>query len=137
MMTLRDLFEVYWTITEVHLTVRDADGKFLHRWIFAEGITDRETIHMYHDRKAGKLTLMDVKINRHGDPARGGGSEMGWGINEQLFAKAMLDAPIRHMGVMSSLIERTRLDVDVEMQPLTCMTLIPKEEEDAGADNDL
>lgn len=135
-MTLRDLFEVYWTITDVHLTVRDADGKFLHRWIFAEGITDRETVHQRRDRMEGKLTLVDEKVNHHGEPTRGG-SEMGWGVRERIFAKSMLDAPIRHMGVMSSLIERTSLDVDVEMQPLTCMTLIPKEEEDAGADNDL
>lgn len=127
MMTLRDLFEVYWTITEVDLTVRDASGKFLHRWIFEEGVKSRETIHMYHDRTEGKLTLVDEKVNHHGEPSRNG-SEMGWGVREDVFAKAMLDAPIRHMGTWSAMSGRTHLNVDVEMQPLTCMTLVPKED---------
>lgn len=127
MMTIRELARAFWTITELHITVRDPSSKFLHRWIYEPGITDRETIHQYHERMEGKLTLVDKQINAHGQPGRKG-PEMGWGLNTNLFPNAILDAPITHMGVMNAHHEGDRVYLDVEMPELTAMTIIPKEE---------
>lgn len=126
-MTLRELFEVFWTITEVSVTAREPETQqFIHRWEYGEGITDRESIHQYHDRKAGKLTLVDVKVNAHGDQARGG-SEIGWGVKAKHFPTAMLDAPITHMNVSNKHSGTSHVSVDIEMARLTAMTLIPEE----------
>lgn len=121
MMTLRDLFDVFWTVTEVSITARKDDGEFLHQWIYGENIN--ETLHMYHDRMAGKLTLVDGKINAHGDPTRGG-SEIGWGVKTKLFPKDLLDAPITHMGVRSYQSGTNSVSVDVTMHPLTVAALV-------------
>lgn len=124
MITLRDLFKVFWTITEVDVTAREPDtGKFIHKWIYSEGITERETIFQYHERMDGKLTLVDVKVNAHGDPARGG-AEIGWGVKEKLFPNAMLDAQITHMGVLSTYAGTSSVSVDIELPWLTAVTLI-------------
>ena len=134
-MTLRELFEVFWSITEVSVTAREPGSmQFIHKWEYSEGITDRETIHQYHDRMDGKLTLVDVKINAHGDPARGG-SEIGWGVKEKLFPKEMLDAPITHMNVHSRHSGTSSVSVDIELARLTAMTLIPEGNEDERSNN--
>lgn len=125
MMTLRDLFEVFWTITEANITARDADGKFLHKWIFGDKILVSR--YMDYDIDQGKLTIVKEKINHHGDPARGG-SEMGWGVKTKLFQNDILDAPITHMTTASRGTGAHDLYADVEMQPLTVMALLPKED---------
>lgn len=120
-LNLKEIFEVFWTITECDITARDSNGYFLHKWKYAPKIT--ETVHMKYDRLDGKLTLCEQKINAHGDQTRGG-SEMGWGVKPKIFPDALLSAPITHM-TASSLAQGNGhvLYVDVEMQPLTVMTL--------------
>lgn len=125
-MTLRELFNVFWTIVEVKITARKDDGEFLHEWIYGDNIS--ESIHMYHQRMDGNLTIVDRKINAHGDPARGG-AEIGWGVKEKLFPKDLLDAPITHMGAASSAHGTSKVSVDVTMHPLTVAALVPKEQE--------
>ena len=83
-MTLRELFEVMWAITELHITARDPGSKYLHRWIYGPDAQQKETIHQYHERMEGKLTIVDGRINAHGESTRGG-SEIGWGVKEKLF----------------------------------------------------
>lgn len=124
-MTLRDLFDVFWTITELSVTAREPDGLFIHRWEWGEHALDKETLFQYHERKEGKLTLYNAKINAHGDPTRNG-AEIGWGVKEKMFRKEMLDAPIRHMSVTSRGGTHS-LTVDIEMARLTAMTMVPEE----------
>lgn len=126
MMTLRELSEVMWTITHVTITARDADLKFLHEWQFGPGLT--ESLQMYHKRMAGKLTIVDKKINAHGDANKSGVSEMGWGLKTNAIPKELLDAPVTHLNVTPSYSGETHISIDVEMHPLTVMGLIPKEE---------
>lgn len=121
MMTLRELSEVMWTITHVTITARDADLKFLHEWQFGPGIT--ESLHMYHKRMAGKLTIVDKKINYHGDPTRNG-TEMAWGLKTKELPKELLDAPITHLSIRPSYSKETHVSIDVELAPLTVMGLI-------------
>lgn len=114
-MTLREVFEVYWDIWEIEITARNESGLFLHQWIYGPDI--RETHGMWNDRKDGKLTIVDGKINAHGDPTRGG-SEMGWGVKEKLFPQQILDAKITHFAPST----RSRGDllyVDIELDPIT------------------
>lgn len=124
-MTLRDLFKVMWAITEIRITAREPeDGKYLHQWIYGPDI--HETTQMFYGKQNGKLTVVKCKINAHGDETRGG-SEMGWGVKEKLLPKELIDAPIRHLGVVNSRSGEYRVYADVEMQKLTVMTLIPQE----------
>jgi len=90
-----------------------------------------ETIHMYHDRKAGKLSIINCKANHHGEPTRGG-SEIGWGINEKLFPTEIIDAPVTHLLMTPrSRGNGTWCCVDIEMHPLTAQKYIkPFEEEE-------
>lgn len=128
MMTLRDLFGVMWAITEVRITAREPEEKrYLHKWIYGPNV--HESTHMYYDRMHGKLSIIDGKINAHGDPVRGG-SETGWGVKTELFPKALIDAPIMHLGVINWKSGEYRVDADVEMPELTAMTLIPQEEKE-------
>ena len=124
-MTLRELFEVMWSITELRVTARDPDGTFIHEWIYGPNVY--ETSHMYNDRIEGKLTIVKEKINAHGDPTRGG-SEMGWGVKEKLIPKELLDAPMTHLGVINHRAGEYSVGADVTMQELTLLKLIPQEE---------
>ena len=122
MIILRDLFEVVWDITELKVTAYSPEPKLLHEWIFGENIY--ETIHMWHDRKKGLLTIVDEKINSHGEPGRGGGPEIGWGVKEKLFPKELLDSKVTHLWLRSrGNWEGQRLCVEVEMQELTAEIL--------------
>ena len=129
MITLRDLFEVTWDITKLDITAREPETTtYVHRWLYGEGIT--ETIHMYHERKAGRLSIIEGRINHHGEPTRSG-SEIGWGVNEKLLPAEIIDAPVTHLLMMP----RPRGNgtwccVDIEMHPLTAQKYIkPFEEE--------
>lgn len=125
MINLRELFKVFWTITEIRITARDPAGKFLHEWIYEENV--QPSIHMERDIELGRLTVFDKKINAHGDPVRGG-AEMGWGVKEDLFPKAILDAPIRHLTGAGH--EVHSLLCDIEMQPITVETIVRGEKHD-------
>lgn len=126
MMTLRDLFGVLWTITEIEITARDPNTHYLHSWAYGPEVLTKESRHQYFDRMEGKLTAVEVKINAHGDETRGG-SEIGWGVKEKLFPKELIDAPVTHLGVMNHHSGEHKIWADVEMSELTAMTLIPKE----------
>ena len=129
MITLRDIFAVTWDITELWITAREPESmQFIHQWAYGDGI--RETTHMYYDRMDGKLTMVNNRINHHGEATRGG-AEMGWGVNEKLFPPAILDAPVTHMLMRDRSQGRgTTCSVDVEMHRLTAETIITKETDD-------
>lgn len=119
-MTLKDLLDVLWTVVEVDITARDPEGVFLHEWIYGPDI--KVSAHMAYEINKGKLTVVNAKVNEHGNP-KGSSIEMGWGVNKKLFPKDIIEALIKHMTVGN----RQRGDVlrvDIEMQPLTVMTLV-------------
>lgn len=113
-MTLREVFEVYWDIVEIHITARNHDLSYLHQWQYGPDI--HESIHMWSDRKAGKLTIVDKKINAHGDPVRNG-IETGWGVKEKIFPEQILDAKITHF-LPSTRSGGDLLYVDIELDPV-------------------
>ena len=129
MITLRDLFAVTWNITELDITAREPETMtYVHRWIYGEDIV--ENIHLYHERRAGRLSIIDAKINHHGEPTRGG-SEIGWGVNEKLFPAEIIDAPMTRLLMTPRLRGNgTGCCVDIEMHPLTAQKYVkPFEEE--------
>lgn len=128
MITLNELFNVTWDITELDITARRPDGHLLHEWIFGENVV--ETIHMYHRRLEGELTIRQVKINHHGEDNGRGTSEMGWGVKEELIPKELREAPITHLIMSNRSHGETRVSCDVEMQELTCAALVSMEEND-------
>ena len=115
-MTLRDLIEVWWSPVEVTIIARDENMRFLHEWIFGPKVN--ESLYQWHDRKAGKLDIVDVRVNHHGERKKNGDSEMGWGINEKVFPEAILDAPIRIMHPTTSGCFGDSVRLEVEMNKL-------------------
>ncbi len=122
MITLREIAEVFWTITEVRITARQpGTGRFLHEWVFGKDVL--VSVHMRYAMEDGKLTIVDKKINAHGDATRGG-SEIGWGLKTNLIQKELLDAPITRMTVSQWGGGRGHgISVDVELKELTVETL--------------
>ena len=124
MLTLRELFDLTWDIAELDITARDPDLKFVHQWIFGEYV--RESVHQYHRRMEGTLTINQTKIQMHGKQARGG-VESGWGVDEKLFPKELIDAPVTHLSMHPMCDSRgTSVSVDIMLPELTAMT-VPQE----------
>ena len=117
MMTLRDVFEVYLEICEIDITARAHDLRFEHEWIYGPDV--RESRHMWYDRRDGKLTIVDEKINAHGDHKKSG-PEMGWGVKTELFPVQILDAKITRFLPSPGLSDpKQKLYVDIELDPIT------------------
>lgn len=54
MITLRDLFQVTWDITELDITAREPDTtQYVHRWIYGEDIAKPVHIRYEQGRGAG------------------------------------------------------------------------------------
>ena len=121
MITLRELFAVSWDITELEITAREPESmKFIHEWIYGEDI--HESTHMYYDRMEGKLSIIEGRINYHGEAARGG-AETGWGVKEKLFPKEILDAPVTHLSMYDKG-RGKKCRVDIEMHRITAMKYV-------------
>ena len=101
---------------------------FIHEWIYGPAIS--VSTHMRYDIDDGKLTVVDGKINAHGDPTRGG-SEIGWGVKEKLFPKKLIEAPITHMSAANKWHDGHSVSVDVEMSRLEALAIVPEEEDDS------
>ena len=125
MITLNELFEVTWNITELDVMARDPGGHLLHEWIFGQDVV--ETIHMYHRRIAGELTIRQEKINHHGEDTGRGTSEIGWGVKEQMIPKELRESPITHLIMSNRRSGETKVYCDAEMQELTCEMIISRE----------
>ena len=123
MVKLGDLLDIIWTVTE--LDVRAYDNRLQHEWIFGESV--KETVHMWHQREQGWLSIIDRKINSHGDVIRKNGLwETGWGVNKKNIPQEILDAEVTHMNLFDSWYpnhEGKKLYVSVNMNALTAQTL--------------
>lgn len=123
-MTLKEIFDVFFTITEASITARDADGRLLHRWIFGKDIFIGTG--MQEDLNKGILTIVDTSINIYGDERKSGWCDA-WAVKEKVFPKKLLDAPITFMSACNTKwysSEAHRIRVDVEMQPLEVEVLV-------------
>ena len=94
-MTIREISEVTWTITRLDITARDDSTRFLHRWIIGE---ERPYIkpgsRIFWDEKAGKISIVERKINMHDNRKANGQPEIGWGLDESAIPAELLDAKI-------------------------------------------
>lgn len=98
MITLRELFDVTWSITRVELTARSSgDLSLLHQFWLGDQC-DREHLPpgLVHDWAKDAITLSPRKINEHGEPGRGG-PEIGWGLKKRSIPDELLDAEIVHL----------------------------------------
>lgn len=94
MVILGDLLDILNDVTKLEVWAYD-DYRLQHKWIFGEGV--EETIHQWHERKSGILSIIDRKINFHGDPGRKGTPEMGWGVNKKDIPPALLKTEVLHI----------------------------------------
>ena len=123
-MTLRDLFDVTWTITRVELTARDAEQRFLHEFWIGEDC-DREHLPpgMIREWEKDRLTLCARKINAHGEEIRGRQPEMGWGLKNKAIPDELLDAEIVHLGMRCANGITYSVDAHILLTELQCEML--------------
>lgn len=115
MITLRELFQVYIEPTELTITAYH-NNHYAHEWIFGDDVY--ETVHMFQRRKAGKLSIVDIRVNHHGEPTSHG-PEMGWGVNEKVIPALILDAEVTHLLPCSRSMSRGQsLIAHIELDPL-------------------
>lgn len=121
MITLKDLFEVTWTVTELIVTARDETGVFRHKFYFSPGAPETMPQGVRSDTEDGKTTYIWSRINEHGKPTRSG-SEMGWGVNIKKIPKEILNAEIMHLSMSGQWThiyrDGNRVNVDVVMHDL-------------------
>lgn len=97
MITLRDLLDATWTVTLLHVDLRKPDGELIQSYILGEGqCEDIATAEQKSDMHAGKLEMIDAKINHYGDVYKNGNWESGWGTNFRAIPKNLLDAEVVH-----------------------------------------
>lgn len=102
MITLRELFNVTWTITRLDLTVRDERQRLLYHALMGKDC-DRDHINsltlMAYGWSKGTLILSDRKINVHGDADGRGQPVIGWGYKNKSIPDQLMDAEITHLGM--------------------------------------
>lgn len=124
MVKLGDLLDIIWSVTELHVNAYD-NYRLQHEWIIGEHV--EETTHQWRRRQQGQLSIIDRKINVHGDQLRKNGLwETGWGPNKKNIPQAILDAEVTHMNLFDSWYPDKNgkmLSVSVNMDALTVQTL--------------
>ena len=97
-MTVKDLFEVMWSIKEVTFVARKPETQHLlcYFWIGEGCNRDRLPKGYLTDWTKGRFFFADRKINVHGEPTRGG-AEIGWGYKKKSIPDALLNAEITHL----------------------------------------
>jgi hypothetical protein len=95
MTTLRQILELTWTITDIIADLREANGQLIKTYKLGKGHNE-ETATIYEKSaiNRGELELMDISINHHGRPTRGGQSEMRWGTDFKAIPDFLLDAEV-------------------------------------------
>lgn len=132
MITLRELFAVTWDITKVDIRAYTPDGErtkdgmsFIHEWIYGDNIN--ESVHQRHRREDGELSIIEGRINHHGEATRGG-AEIAWGVKEKIFPKGLIDAQITHLSMHPRYKGNgCEVFVYIELPELEAMTMIPDE----------
>jgi len=94
MVILKDLLSILHDITELQVLAYD-NYQLQHEWIFGEKVC--ETTFRYYRRRAGRLSIIDRKINVHNDPKKNGTGEMGWDVKLDAIPKWILDAEVWHI----------------------------------------
>ena len=93
---LSDLLDIIWDVTELNVLAYD-EYRLQHEWIFGNQV--EETVHQWHRRRQGVLSIIDRKINHHNDPKKNGIGEMGWGVNKGPIPEAILQAKVTTMNL--------------------------------------
>ncbi len=124
MVKLGDLLDIIWRVTELDVRAY-YNNRLQHEWIIGEHV--KETVHQWYSRTKGELSIIDWKINSHGDLIRKNGLwETGWGVNKNNIPPAILDAEVTHMLLFDSWYpdhDGKKLSVSVNMDALTVQTL--------------
>lgn len=94
MVILKDLLKVLFDVTKIQLLAYD-NYKLQHTFIFGTDID--ETIHQYRDRQLGKLSIIDEKINVHGDVKKSGVAEIGFNVKLDAIPDEILNAEVTHI----------------------------------------
>lgn len=129
-MTLAEVFNVYWNITEATITARDSNLQYLHRWEYGKGIVISNT--MTRDIDKNRLTIIDTDINYNGRVLRNN-IISGWAVDQKKFIPELLEAPIEYMRI-TNYNKGDHLNVDITLDLLTVWRLTNHEDADDETD---
>ena len=119
-MTIRELFDVCWTIDKVWVRARAEDLRLLHSFVIGEykrWELGRNTIWRI---ESGEVSYIPLKVNAHGDPGKHG-PEMGWGLKSKVIPDEILDAPVTEMDLTRySGQEGKELHVSITLPVIQC-----------------
>ncbi len=92
-----------WDVVELNLSVREEPmGRLIKRYRIGPGCNEENlTYSEWDDVKRGKLVVMDIKINAHGDAKKNGQPEMCWGVELSRIPEELLGMQVDHMSVWS------------------------------------
>lgn len=98
---LVDILPLIWDIVELNLSVREEPmGRLIRRYHIGPGCNEESLSYSeYHDVKAGKLVVMDIKINAHGDRLKNGHAETAWGVELKRIPEEFLGMQVDHMTI--------------------------------------
>ena len=101
---LVDILPLIWDIVELYLFVRERPmGRLIMRYRIGPGCNEENLSYSeWHDVKTGKLVVMDVKINAHGDKLKNGQSETAWGVELKRVPEEFLGMQVDKMSVWRS-----------------------------------
>lgn len=123
-MTIKDLFEVMWSIREVEFAARDPESSHLlcQFWIGEGCNRDHLPKGNVLEWSKGRYYMTDRKINMHGEPTRCG-AEIGWGYKPKSIPDALLNAEITHLIVSNRCGGGYKIYADVSFDPMTVEVL--------------
>ena len=100
MVTLRDILELTWAVTELTLDVREPElDRLIMSYKIGEGCNeDNATVHQKHRINKGELTMIDAKINWFGSKGSKGD---GWGNIWKNIPKELLEMEVIHFTLSS------------------------------------
>lgn len=95
MVTLKDILELTWTVTQLSLDVREPEHeRLIQSYVIGDGCNEENaTIHQRHRMAKGELIMLDRKINYYGDKGKKG---EGWGTNFNNVPADLLDMQVIH-----------------------------------------
>ena len=119
-MTIKDLFDVMWSIKEVTFVARKPETEQLlcFFWIGEGCNRDRIPKGYLTYWSKGQFFCVDRKINEHGEPTRSG-SEIGWGYKNKSIPDALLNAEITHLLCSHAYHEGCEIHADVVLDAMT------------------
>ena len=102
MVTLKDILDLTWTVTQITLYLREPEHeKLIKEYVIGEGCNEENaTVHQKYLINKGELEMIDKNINYFGTK-KGKSVENGWGTIFKNIPAELLDKEVTHFSQSS------------------------------------